>query len=67
MNRVNGQNFFSEFGLIISLSIFMKFGIRVAEKGSWKNEKLESWKIRHDIEKNEVGKFAPKLESTSWK
>jgi len=24
-----------------------------------------SWKVRHEIEKNEVGKLGPKLESTT--
>ena len=34
---------------------------------SWKEqlEKTRSWKVRHEIEKNEVGKFEPKLESTT--
>ena len=47
---------------------------KIAIKGgtcSWKGqmEKTRSWKVRHEIEKNEVGKYASKLESSdsSWK
>ena len=34
---------------------------------SWKGkmEKTRSWKVRHEMRKNEVGKFGLKLESTT--
>ena len=37
----------------------------VGDTCSWKRqlEKTRNWKVRHEIEKNEVGKFAPELES----
>ena len=37
------------------------------ERAVGKNEKLEklSWKVRNEIGKIEVGKFGPKLESTT--
>ena len=37
-------------------------GIREVGKGSWK---VLSWKVQNEIGKIEVGKFEPKLESTT--
>ena len=39
---------------------------RVVGKGSWNNEKLESWQVRHESGLNEVGKFGLKLENSVW-
>ena len=36
----------------------------VGRKRSWK---FLSWKVRHEIGMNEVGKFAPKLVSSGWR
>ena len=57
-----------EYGLVpFFFGIIDLKGIRVVGKGSWNRDvgKFLSWKVRHEIGKNEVERFGLMLKSTT--